>query len=162
MTRVAGTGLPSGELTIGIVGPYDLVEKIMLSGPPAGSPGPDTAWPLPARRLVAAAYRDEQESADKVARLGASIDVCLFASQVPYDYAMKARVLTCPATYVPLAGSALYGALLRAHLNSGHDFARASIDVLGRGAVTEAFDEIGVSAQDLHVHEEPASPAALA
>ena len=43
MARVAGTGQSSGELTIGIIGPYDLVEKIMLSGPvPARSPGPDT------------------------------------------------------------------------------------------------------------------------
>jgi hypothetical protein len=153
----------AGELTIGIVGPYDLVERIMLSGPePAGSPGPDPAWPLPARRLVAAAYRDEQESADKAARLDASIDVCLFASQLPYDYAMRARTLTRPATYVPLAGSALYGALLRAHLSGGHDLRRASIDVLGREAVAEAFDEIGLSARDVHLHEEPASPAALA
>src|SRR5450432_1171792 len=126
-----GTGQVSGELTIGIVGPYDLVEAIMLSGPaPAGSPGPDTAWPLPARRLVAAACRDEQESADKVARLGASVDVCLFTSQVPYAYAVRAGVLTVPATYVPLTGSALYGALLRASLAGGHELARVSIDVL--------------------------------
>jgi hypothetical protein len=74
----------AGELTIGIVGPYDLVERIMLSGPEsAGSPGPEPGWPLPARRLVAAACRDEQESADKAARLDAGIDVCLFASQLP-------------------------------------------------------------------------------
>jgi hypothetical protein len=158
-----GTGQASGELTIGIVGPYDLVEKIMLSGPaPAGLPGPDTAWPLPAGRLVAAACRDEQESADKVARLGASVDVCLFTSQVPYAYAVRAGVLTVPATYVPLTGSALYGALLRASLHGGHELARASIDVLGRGAVTEAFEEIGVPARDVHMHPELASPAALA
>jgi hypothetical protein len=163
MARVAGTGQSSGELTIGIIGPYDLVEKIMLSGPvPARSPGPDTTGPLPARRLVAAAYRDEQEAADKVTRLGAGIDACLFASPVPYDYAVKAGVLTAPATYVPLAGSALYRALLRAQLISGHDLARASFDVLGRGAVTEVLEEIGVPARGVHVHEEPASPAALA
>jgi len=65
MARIAGTGQPSVELTIGIVGPYDLVEKIMLSGPPAGLPRPDTAWPLPATRLVAAACRGEQEAPDK-------------------------------------------------------------------------------------------------
>jgi hypothetical protein len=153
----------AGELTIGIVGPYDLVERIMLSGPEsAGSPGPEPGWPLPARRLVAAACRDEQESADKAARLDAGIDVCLFASQLPYDYAMRARILTRPATYVPLTGSALYGALLRAHLGGGHDLARASIDLLGRGAVDEAFGEIGISARDVHVHADPASPAALA
>ncbi len=43
----------AGELTIGIVGPYDLVARIMLSGPEsAGSPGPEPGWPLPARRLL--------------------------------------------------------------------------------------------------------------
>ena len=158
-----GTGQASGELTIGIVGPYDLVEKIMLSGPaPAGLPGPDTAWPRPGGRLVAVACRDEQESVDKVARLGASVDVCLFTSQVPYAYAVQAGVLTGPATYVPLTGSALYGALLRASLDGGHELARVSIDVLGRAAVTEAFEEIGLSARDVHVHPELASPAALA
>src|ERR1022692_5213816 len=95
------TGQDQGELRIGIVGPYDLFEKSMLAGPgPAGPPGPAGDWPQPARRLVAAAYRDEQESADKVARLGTDIDVCLFASRVPYDYARGAGVLTGPATYI--------------------------------------------------------------
>ena len=147
----------SGELVIGIVGPYDLVEKIMLSGPaPAGPAGPEAAWPQPARRLVAAAYRDEQESADKVARLGAGIDVCLFASQVPYEYARTAGVLTGPATYIPLGGSALYAGLLRACLDGGHDIARASIDVLSRADIEEAFSQIGVPARDVRSREDPA------
>jgi len=63
---------------------------------------------------------------------------------------------------VPLTGSALYGALLRAHLSGGHDLARASIDVLGLAAVTEAFEGIGVPTRDVHVHDGLASPAALA
>ena len=107
-----------GELTIGIVGPHELVERIMLSpssaagkaGTGVGSAGlgPESG---PPRRLVAAAYRDEQEAADQVFRLGAAIDVCLFASRVPYEYARTAGVLTVPATFVPLGGSALYAAL---------------------------------------------------
>ena len=74
----------AAELTIGIVGPHDLVERIMLSGSPqpGGLPGatatrrsvrpgrPPTGLGRPARRLVAAAYRSEQEAADKVHRLG--------------------------------------------------------------------------------------------
>ncbi|MCW2907962.1 MAG: hypothetical protein JWL68_2751, partial [Actinomycetia bacterium] len=78
----------AAELTIGIVGPHDLVERIMLSGSPqlSGLPG-GAAHPAanppgasangtsasPARRLVAAAYRSEQEAADKVLRLGPGI-----------------------------------------------------------------------------------------
>ncbi len=84
-----GPGEVSGELTIGIVGPHDLVERIMLSGTTAaGQPG--AVGPGPVRRLVAAAYRDEHEAADMVARLGPAVDACLFASQVPYEVARKA------------------------------------------------------------------------
>ena len=98
---VNGPSRAQGELTIGIVGPHDLVERIMLSGTSAG----EVRWLLgrrgvmeggPARRLVAAAYRDEQEAADQVVRLGTAIDVCLFASRVPYEYARTAGVLTLP------------------------------------------------------------------
>jgi len=166
---VTGTGQASGELTIGIVGPHDLVERIMLAGPasawPSGGPrgdGPAGPGPAPAVRLVAAAYRDEQEAPDKVVRLGASVDVYLFASRVPHDYAQRAGVLASPATCVPLSGSALYAALLRACLGGRHDLARCSVDVLERAEVEEAFGEIGVPAAGVHVHASPASPAALA
>src|SRR5580704_2086535 len=147
------------ELTIGIVGPHDLVERIMLSGSPqsGGLPGA-TAHPAvsspgtsvngasaaPARRLVAAAYRSEQEAADKVQRLGPGIDACLFASQVPYEYARRAGTLRVPATYVPLSGSALYAALLRATREVSQDLSRASVDVredAANAATLAAFHE---------------------
>jgi hypothetical protein len=152
---------PAAELTIGIVGTHDLVEKIMLSGPlavPAGSAGET----VPARRLIAAAYRDEQEAADRVTRLGPGIDVCLFASKVPYGYARKAGVLSGPATYIALGGSALYAALLRACLTGRHDLARASVDVLSRTAVDEAMAEIGLPSGQVQVQDDPGTPAALA
>jgi hypothetical protein len=152
---------PAAELTIGIVGTHDLVEKIMLSGPLAGPAGP-AEQTVPARRLIAAAYRDEQEAADRVTRLGPGIDVCLFASKVPYGYARKAGVLSSPATYISLGGSALYAALLRACLTGRHDLTRASVDVLSRSAVDEAMAEIGVPASHVHVQDEPGTPAALA
>src|SRR5260370_19668291 len=91
-----------------------------------------------ARRLVAGAYRDEQEAADKVLRLGPVVDVCLFASPVPYEYARKAGALAGPATCVPLNGSALYGALLRAGRDGGYHLARVSVDALSRGDGEEA------------------------
>jgi len=152
---------PAAELTIGIVGTHDLVEKIMLSGPLAGPAGP-AEQSVPARRLIAAAYRDEQEAADRVTRLGPGIDVCLFASKVPYGYARKAGVLSSPATYIALGGSALYAALLRACLTGRHDLTRASVDVLSRSAVDEAMAEIGMPASHVQVQDEPGTPAALA
>jgi hypothetical protein len=141
------------DLTIGVVGPHDLVERVMLMGH-----GPT---PVPSR-LVAAAYRDEQEAADKVVRLGSGVDVCLFASPVPYDFARKAGVLTMPATYVPLNGAALQGALLRASLDSRFDPAKVSIDVLGRAEVEEAYSEISLSTDHVHLREEAAGPGTLA
>ena len=156
-----------GELTIGIVGPHELVERIMLSGTSGGgkSGAAGTLAGLeagPPRRLVAAAYRDEQEAADQVVRLGTAIDVCLFASRVPYEYARAAGVLGCPATFVPLGGGALYAALLRASRDSGRDPARSSVDVLSRRDVEEAFAELGLPTSGLHVREESGSPAVMA
>ena len=160
-------GRAQGELTIGVVGPHELVERIMLSTAPAsgrsaGAPGPLAAEAGPPRRLVAAAYRDEQEAADQVVRLGAAIDVCLFASRVPYEYARTAGVLSCPATFVPLGGSALYAALLKAGRGGGHDPARSSVDVLSRGDVEEAFTDLGLPTSGVHVREDSGSPAVVA
>jgi hypothetical protein len=162
---------PSDDVTIAVVGPHELVERVMLSGASSAGPG---AAALPgaadgllggagdgmATRLIAAAYRDEQEAADKVHRLGPVVDVCLFASPVPYEYARKAGALAGPATCIPLTGSALYAALLRA--GDDHDLARVSVDVLGHEDVAEAYAELGLPAQSVHVREETASAATLA
>ncbi|MQA93373.1 MAG: transcriptional regulator [Streptosporangiales bacterium] len=115
-----------------------------------------------ASRLVAAAYRDEQEAADKVMRLGGGVDVCLFASPVPYEYARKSGVLTMPATYVPLNGASLHEALLRIALDERFDVKRLSIDILNRADVEEAYAEVGLSAENVHVREEMAAAATLA
>ena len=125
----------------------------MLMGP--GSTGPLNA------RLIAAAYRDEQEAAEKVLRLGSAIDAYLFASPVPYEFARKAGVLTMPATYVPLNGASLHEALLRATLDERFDPTRASLDVLSRADVVEAYSEVDLPVDGLHVHEELAGTAAL-
>ena len=116
----------------------------------------------PARRLVAAAYRSEQEAADKVQRLGPGVDACLFASQVPYEYARRAGTLRVPATYVPLSGSALYVALLRATRELGQDLSRVSVDVLSRADVEDVFAELGVPVAGVHVREDAANAATLA
>jgi hypothetical protein len=158
-----------GELTIGIVGPLDLVERVMLARTPIGQPGTagsfaaDTPWPT--RRLVAAVYREEQEAADKVLKLGRAVDACMFASHVPYSYARRAGVLCCPATFVPLGGSALFAALLRASRElgaPGRELGKASFDALSRTDVDDAFAELGISSREVQVHEEPARPAVLA
>jgi hypothetical protein len=160
-----GSSRAQGDLTIGIVGPHDLVERIMLSGTTAAAKAGATSAATeagPPRRLVAAAYRDEQEAADQVVRLGATIDVCLFASRVPYDYARAAGVLACPATFVPLSGSALYAALLKASRDTGMDPVRASVDVVSRADIEEAYAELGWPSLAVHVREDTGSPAVVA
>jgi GTP cyclohydrolase III len=184
----------TGELTIGIVGPHDVVERVMLSGAGAGSgiyppsvpasgaagqganalagqatqaPGTAvtgaswTGFGL-AARLVAAAYRDEHEAAEKAGRLGSSVDVCLFASPVPYEYARRAGAITGPATFVPLNGAALRTALLRVSLDENFDLTRISFDVLARSDIDEMYAELGLSAEHVHAREEVASAATLA
>jgi hypothetical protein len=152
------------ELTVGVIAPHDLVELIMLSGVPAGyqAAAGSSAVAGPSRRLLAASYREEQEAADKVASLGASIDSCLFASRLPQEYARRAGVLNVPSACIQLAGSPLYGALLRASRDHGSDLARTSIDTISRADVDDAFAELGIASADVHVREEPAGPAALA
>jgi hypothetical protein len=49
-----GSPQVAAELTIGIVGSHDLVEKIMLSGPLAGAPGQPGSPPVAGRFIAAA------------------------------------------------------------------------------------------------------------
>jgi GTP cyclohydrolase III len=81
---------------------------------------------------------------------------------VPYVYARQAGVLRKPATYVPLGGSALYAALLRASRQGDFDMSRLSVDVLSRAEVEDAFADMGLDTGNVHVREEPATAAALA
>ncbi|GIH75031.1 hypothetical protein Plo01_14600 [Planobispora longispora] len=119
------------------------------------------AAPLPCR-LVAAAYRDEQEAPDKVTRLGAGVDACLFASPVPYDLARRSGVLTMPATYVQLGGAALIAALARAALDERIDPRRISVDVLGRADVEEAYADLGLPVENVHSRDEPGATGTIA
>ena len=137
----------------------------MLSGLPLTA-GPGLAQPsergdTATRRLVTAAYREEQEAPEKVARLGSTVDACLFASRVPYEYARRAGVLTVPATYIQLSGSALYAAMLRAS-REGLDIARSSIDVVSQADAEDAFSELGISAGGVRVREEVSGAAIIA
>ena len=167
----AGEGLPARqEVTVGLVGPHALLERIVLAaGLPGHSGRADGDLPMTSDgaddkglhcRLLTAAYADEQEAPDKVRRLAAA-DACLFASLAPLEYARKAGTLRGPATCVHLADGPLMAALVRA-MHAGYDPARASFDTLSRLDVMHALAELGVPARRLHVREEIATPAAMA
>jgi hypothetical protein len=159
------------EVTVGLVGPHALLERIVLAaGLPGESGGRDDGNPrTPADdsddgslpyRLLPAAYADELQAPDKVGRLGTA-DAWLFASQVPLEYARRAGVLRCPATYIHLADGPLMAALVRA-IQAGYDPARASFDTFSRLEAMHALADLGVPARRLHVREEIATPAAMA
>ena len=141
--------------------PAETADALADQGTPREDPHGFIGGTLP-RRLIAAAYRREREAPEKVARLGAAIDVCLFASPVPYEYARRAGVISVPSTYVRLDGGALYAALLRASRSPGYDIERVSVDVLARSSVDEAYAEVGLSAEGVRLRQDPGSPAALA
>jgi len=156
---------PDREVRVGIVGPHELVERIMLSSlPQAGHSGPQT---IPAdselglrRRLVMAPYLSEHEAPEKVTRLGAGADACLFASRIPLDYARRAGVLACPATCIQLGGTPLYAAVLEAGRN-GIDAGHGSFDGPSRAEVEACLTDLGIPTQGVHVRDEVATAAAI-
>src|SRR6476620_4925245 len=106
------------RVTIGVVGPHDLVEQIMMIGAelPAAAD-----W-----RLVGASHAEEHETYEKFAKISDSIDVVLFTGPLQHDLARQAGELPVPATFVPMSGASLYASLLRGVLTHGLDPARVS------------------------------------
>ncbi|MGP3961347.1 transcriptional regulator [Nonomuraea sp. 3N208] len=133
------------RVAIGIVGPHDLVEEIMMIGAdlPAAAD-----W-----RLVGAPHAEEHETYDKFLRISDSIDVVLFTGPLQHDLARQRGELPVPATFVPMSGASLYASLLRGVLTHGVDPARVSIDSLPAADVDEAYGEIGVSTAGVHLSE---------
>ncbi|MGW0805714.1 transcriptional regulator [Nonomuraea sp. NPDC002799] len=130
---------------IGVVGPHDLVEQIVMVGAdlPAAAD-----W-----RLVGAPHAGEHETYEKFSRIADSIDVVLFTGPLQHDLARQAGELPLPATHVPMSGAGLYACLLRGVLKHGIDPARVSIDSLPAADVDEAYGEIGVSTAGVHLSE---------
>jgi hypothetical protein len=154
------------EVRVAIVGPHELVERIMLSGLPRATGAAEHLLPSEAelglrRRLVMAPYVNEHEAPEKVARLGDSVDAFLFASRIPLEFARRAGTLASPATCVQLGGSPLYAALLRAR-REGLDPGRASFDGLSRAELDAGLADISVPADGAHLREETANAAAIA
>lgn len=139
MNRI-GKGVRS-QIAIGVIGARDLVERVMTV---AGQMGGD--W-----RLVGSSYAEELQARDRLMKIEASIDVCLFAGPLPYDLAREGGDLPVPATYVPISGAALYSTLLRGTLQKDVDPVRVSVDSVSPAELGEAYREIGVPTDGVHV-----------
>ncbi|MFJ8695067.1 helix-turn-helix domain-containing protein [Streptomyces roseolilacinus] len=116
-------------LTVGVIGPEDLVDRVVAVGGETG-----------AARLRALPYRHEDETPDVVREAGPRVDALLFTGVVPYTIAAGAGLVDRPAMYVPYSGATLLRALVEL-LRLGHDVSRISIDTLGRADVTETLVE---------------------
>jgi hypothetical protein len=126
-------------LTVGVIGPEDLVHKVVAVG---GSAGAD--------RLLALPYRHEDETLDVVGRAQSEVDALLFTGVVPHTLASAAGLLDRPAMYVPYNGATLLRALVEL-LRLGHDVSRISIDTLRRSEVMETLTEAKLPTEHVHV-----------
>ncbi len=142
MTRL-GLGTRS-EIVIGVIGPLDLVERIMFMGREPGV----RDW-----RLVGSAHSVEQETRERLMKIVDGIDVALFTGPLQYDLARADGELPVPATYVPVSGASMYSALLSGTISGKCDPARVSVDSIAEGDVKESYDEMGVSTEGVHVLE---------
>lgn len=133
---------PGEEVSIGVIGGYDLVHRLIDVARHAGNP----AW-----RLIASTYSAEADAATHASKLASRVDVCLFAGPLPYDVAVSGGDLPVPATFVPVAGSSLYATLLRAQLQGGLDIERLTVDSASLGDVRSAYAEVGLDASRVHV-----------
>lgn len=141
------------ETVIGVVGPRDMVERIMLLD------AASTEW-----QLIGAPHAEESETFERLNRISDIIDVVLFTGILQYDLARRGGEFPVPASYLPLSASLLSSALLRGVLGGQCDPARVSIDSYRQQDVVETYDEFGVSTDDVHVSEyvEPESVAQFA
>ncbi|GFH35778.1 hypothetical protein [Streptomyces pacificus] len=129
-------------LTVGVIGPEDLVRKVVAVGGDAGRSGFGRLLPLP--------YRHEEETAGIAAGAGSTADALLFTGVVPYGLAAAAGALDRPATYVPYSGATLLRALVEL-LRLGHDVSRVSIDTLRRDEVLETLTEAKLPTEHIRV-----------
>ena len=126
-------------LTVGIIGPEDLVQRVLAVG---AANSAATLVPLP--------YRHESETVALVEQSREKVDAILFTGVVPYTIATAAGIIDRPAMYVSYDGATLLRALVEL-LRLGHDVTRFSIDTLRRSEVIETLIEAKLPTDQIHV-----------
>ncbi len=145
----------TSTVRVGIVGPPDVVQRMIEVGHVLATEE------LTAMSLVGTDYQKQSQIPDRVRAIVDEVDAVLFAGPLPYDVAREAGVLTRPATYVELAGSSLFGAMLRASRSGEIDLERVSIDSMNPKAIADAYAECELSRRKVRSleYEGPDSPA---
>ena len=126
-------------ITIGVVGPEDLVHRAIVVGTEMGG-----------ATLTGLAYRHESEAVEVVAAAREDVDAFLFTGVIPYTAATAASVVTRPSMYVSYDGATLLRALVEL-LRLGHDVTRISVDTLRRAEVRETLTEAKLPTDQIQV-----------
>ncbi len=131
-------GLAVRAVTIAVIGPADLVERV------AG-----VAREFETLSLDTRPYRREDQ-ADALTRLEPAPDAFLFTGPVPYHVATARTVPPAPALFVPYTGSSLYRAIYQMK-EIGCNPAQVSLDVLAPTEVRYTFADMGLGSDRLHM-----------
>src|SRR5215469_16581527 len=128
-------------MTIGVVGPADLVDLVVSVG--------NGATPA---RLVPLVYGHEDDALGLVSAGQDDVDGLLFTGVVPYVQANVAGILRRPAEHVSYDGATLLRALVE-QLQLGHDVTAVSIDTLSTPQVIQTMTEARLPTDGIHVLE---------
>ncbi|NEE02307.1 hypothetical protein [Phytoactinopolyspora halotolerans] len=126
-------------VAVGVVGPPDVVQSILSLDAAVGGNV----------RLIGAAHHVDSELLTRAQAVSEDADIILFTGPLQYDLA--ADKLPIPSTFVPISGTSLFSALIRAAENPAIEMDRISIDSISRSEVEEAYADIGRSTSGLHV-----------
>ncbi|WP_324715844.1 GTP cyclohydrolase IIa [Carboxydochorda subterranea] len=136
---------------IAVIGPEDIVARVM-----------GFAADFEGLQAMAAPYVDESQAPGlALEAVGRGAEVLLFTGPVPYarvvhaatsDAAM-APLGTVPKVFVQYTGSSLTAALLQAMAGGVGDVRKASLDTLSATTVTETYEEAGLDASAVVVHD---------
>lgn len=126
-------------VTIGVVGPPDVVQNILSLDLATGGQV----------RLIGAPHGTDSETLTQAQAVSEQADIILFTGPLQYDLA--ADQLPIPSTFVPISGTSLFSGLLRGADTLDLDTARISIDSISLAEVHEAYADIGRDSSKVHV-----------
>ena len=141
MMSPQSTGPTKHDATIGVVGPREMVERILLLGG-----GPEAQR----MRLIGSSHGEEHESYEKLLSIADRVDVVLFTGPLQFDLARATGELPVPATYIPVNSASLYSGIIRGLNSSEVNPLRVSIDSITTEDVIEAYDDVGLATRHVH------------
>lgn len=121
-------------INIGVIGPNDSVKKIKT-----------VAKRFKDIEIVPFIYRQIEETEQILKQKKYKIDFWLFSGPVPYEYAVKKKLISPhKGFYVCLHGSSFFGTLLEANLKLGKVIKTISLDTIGEKELDEIKDSYAI------------------